>query len=383
MNSRERVLAAIAHQEPDRVPISFGDPGFSGVFDAPPHGYRALCSYLGVTDYAEPVSSEDDCGVVCNMDQRLIDRLRGDLRILVPGSSSAALRRADGASVDEWGIARHRVGPYWDVRDTESRLRDVTDPSEIDAHLDWPSTTDPLIAAGKRNEATAWRDAGYSVWAVAGYAQDIFHNYSYARGFSRWLEDMYENPAFFHAFAGRILEWDIAYLETFLPPIADVVDVVLLGEDMGTQLAPFMSPDMYRRFCKPYHARWAEAVRRLAPGTPIAMHSCGNVHPIIPDLIDLGVSILNPVQPRARMMEPWRLKRDFGRDLTFLGGFDIQDLLPNGTVQEIRDGAKDLIDTLGPGGGFIFCPSHQVQPDVSPENVVAMYDAAFEFGSYT
>jgi len=158
--------------------------------------------------------------------------------------------------------------------------------------------------------------------------------------------------------------------------------VVLLGEDLGTQLTPFMNPDMYREFCKPYHAQWTEAVRRLAPNAAIALHSCGNVFPLIPDFIEIGVSILNPVQPKAQMMEPWRLKKEFGKDLTFFGGFDTQDLLPRGSPAEVREGARELIDTYGPGGGFIFCPSHQIQADVPPENVVAMYDAAYEYGWY-
>jgi uroporphyrinogen decarboxylase len=144
-----------------------------------------------------------------------------------------------------------------------------------------------------------------------------------------------------------------------------------------------MSPDMYREFCKPYHARWTAAVRRLAPTAKIILHSCGNVYPIIPDFIDIGINVLNPVQPRAVSMEPWRLKRDFGDALTFLGGVDIQQLLPYGTPEQVRGGVEKLIDALGPGGGFILAPSHQFQPDVPPANIVTMYDTAVAYGTHS
>jgi len=383
MNSRERILTALAHREPDRVPISFGDPGFSGIFDHGPHGYRALCAHLGVDGYEEPFSLKDDCGVVFNSDPRLTERLRGDLRLLLPGSSYQLVELPDGSVVDEWGLVRHpSEAGYWDLREDESPLRDVQTMDEVHAYGHWPSRKDPAISAGVRMQALALHEAGYSVWAIPSWAQDIFHNYAYTRGFSRWLMDIYENPSFYHAYTEFILQMDIEYLEAFLAHISDLVDVVLLGEDLGTQHTPFMNPDMYREFCKPYHAQWTEAVRRLAPNAAIALHSCGNVFPLIPDFIEIGVSILNPVQPKAQMMEPWRLKKEFGKDLTFFGGFDTQDLLPRGSPAEVREGARELIDTYGPGGGFIFCPSHQIQADVPPENVVAMYDAAYEYGWY-
>ena len=137
----------------------------------------------------------------------------------------------------------------------------------------------------------------------AQLGSDIFHNYAYTRGFSRWLSDMYDNPRFYHAYAEFILEMDLEYLERFLPPLADVADVVVMGEDLGPQASTFMSPDIYRVFCKPYHARWTEAVRRLAPGRSIALHSSGNVYPLIPDFIEIGITILNPVQPGARSLD--------------------------------------------------------------------------------
>ena len=193
---------------------------------------------------------------------------------------------------------------------------------------------------------------------------------------------MYDDPHFYHALVERITQLDEEYLEEFLTPIGPYVDLICMGEDLGTQLAPFMSVADYRTFCKPYQRRWIDAAKRAAPNARLVLHSCGAVRDYIPDFIEIGVDVLNPIQPKAAGMDAFGIKRDFGDALSFIGGFDIQELLPFGTEAEIRDGAKRLIDAMGPGENFIFSPSHQILPEVKPENVIAMYDAALEFAAY-
>jgi uroporphyrinogen decarboxylase len=383
MSGRDRVLAAINHREPDRVPVSFGDICFSSIFDFPPHGYRALCAEAGITGYAEPVSAPDDGGCVLNIDERLRERLGADIRCVASGSSRAFEFLPDGASVDAWGLVRHRAGPYWDLDDAQAPFREAGTVDEIDAFRErWPDPADPAIWAGKREEAQAIRDAGYAVMAVGGTALQVGHNYAFNRGFELFLTDMLDDPSFWHAFAERLTDWAIEYMTAFLEPIADLVDIVQFTDDLGSQRALLMSPDKYRSFLKPYHRRWMDAVHRLAPGAKIAIHTCGSVYEVIPDLIEIGVEILNPIQPRATRMEPWRLKREFGRDLSFLGGVDIQQLLPFGTPDEVRAAVRELIATLGPGAGFILAPSHQFQPGIPAANILAMYDTALADGVY-
>jgi uroporphyrinogen decarboxylase len=382
MTSRDRVLAALVHTEPDRVPVSFGDLCFSTIIDYPPHGYRALCQHLGLSDYPEPVSSPNEDGCVLNIDERLRVRFRADIRTIAAGSSHDVEYLPDGGSVDDWGLVRHKTGSYWNLDDTQAPLRHARSLADVDAFSGWPDTRDPAIWRGKREEAQAIRDAGFAVSAVPSTAMQIGHNYAFTRGFELYLMDMIEDPSFWHGFAERLTDWAIDYVTAFLTPIADLVDLVIMGEDMGTQRALFMSPNQYRAFLKPYHRRWAEAVHRIAPHAKIALHSCGSIYPIIRDFIEIGVEVLNPVQPKAASMEPWRLKKEFGRDLTFLGGLDVQDLLPHGTPEQVRAGTRDLIETLGPGGGFILAPSHQFQPDVPSENIAAMYDTAAQQGRY-
>jgi uroporphyrinogen decarboxylase len=382
MKPRERVMAALRHEEPDRVPISFGDVVISSIFDAPPYGYRALCAHLGIDDYAEPIVAEDAPEAVLNVDERLRLRLGADLRWIGPESSFVPEHLDADTVRDEWGLVRHRAGAYWDLVEAEAPLASATSIRDLDDYAHWPSVRDPRITAGKRAEAQALRDAGYAVVAVPGWAIQIFYNYFALRGFSRWLLDIYDDPILYRALVERIVQLDIDYLSTFLGPIGDLVDIVVMAEDLGTQDSTFMSPAAYREFCKPYQATWIEAARRLAPDARIMLHSCGAIRPLVPDFIEVGFDILNPLQPRARGMDLAALKREFGSELSLIGGLDIQELLPFGSAAEVRDGARALIDTLGPGGGYIFAPSHQIQPDVPPENIISMYDAALEVGRY-
>jgi uroporphyrinogen decarboxylase len=376
MSSRERVLAAINHREPDRTPASFGDICFSSILDAPPFGYRALCHELGIQDCEEPASSPDDGGAVLNIDERVRQLLGADLRCVASGGSLPFQFLPDGASVDAWGLVRHHVGYYWELDDQVAPLRNARTVADLDAFTGWPDPRDPAISAGKRDEARAIRDAGYAVIAVGGTALQVGHNYAFTRGFELFMTDMVDNPVLWHAYCERLTDWAIDYMTTFLEPIADLVDIVQFTDDLGTQQAPFMSPAHYREFLKPYHRRWMEAIHALAPQAKIAIHTCGSVYRLIPDFIDIGVEILNPIQPQARDMEPWRLKHEFGRDLSFLGGVDIQDLLPHGTPDQVRSAVRELVDILGPGGGFILAPSHQFQPDIPAANIVAMYEPA-------
>jgi uroporphyrinogen decarboxylase len=385
MNPRERMLTALDHREPDRVPITFGCPVFSSIFDAPPLGYRALCAHLGIDGYEEPRIFADS-NTVENADPRLLDRLGADLRWVCAGLGLDPEPIQEGKWRDPWyGLPVTKAGAFYDVLTEEGPLRGAVDLADVDRYPYWPDDRllkDPAMTAGKAEEAAALQAAGYPVVAIPGSAMQVFHFYEFLRGFDSWLTDMYDNPRFYHGLCERLLAVDIRYLESFLPPIADHIDLLLMGEDLGSQQAPFMSPAMYREFCKPYQRRWIEEAKRLAPRARIVLHSCGNVHALIPEFIEIGVDVLNPVQPKAAMMEPVRIKRDFGDALSFLGGFDIQELLPFGTQQEIRNGARALIEAYGPGGGFVFSPAHQFLPDVKPQNIVAMYDEALVARDY-
>jgi uroporphyrinogen decarboxylase len=377
MQPRERVLVALSHREPDRVPIEFGTDGLSSIHLGGPYGYEAVCELVGLADPVAPAINPF-LGSVTNIDERLMERFGSDLRAVWIGGYPLEQLPDGKLREPTWGFV---LTPHGTASGATAPMRDATKISQIRSYS-WPDTSDPVLIEGKAAEARAYRDAGYAVIAAAGNAFQVFSNYWFLRGFEAWLLDMYDRPAFYHALCEKIIEIDIACLETFLGAVGEFSDIVMFNDDLGSQHGPMISPDAYRRFCFPYQKQWLAAVRRLAPHALVLYHSCGAVRPFIRDFIELGIDVLNPVQPRAAGMEPRALKLDFGRDLSFLGGFDVQELLPFGTETDVRAGAVDLIEALGPGGGFVFSPSHQILPEVPPQNVVAMYDAALEFGRY-
>jgi uroporphyrinogen decarboxylase len=158
-------------------------------------------------------------------------------------------------------------------------------------------------------------------------------------------------------------------------------DVVFPGDDLGTQLGPQVSPAIYRRLIKPYQRRLFDVYHAKSPGK-VLYHTCGSVVALIPDLIEIGVDVLNPVQVRATGMDPVRLKREYGRDLSFWGGIDTQEVLPRGAAEDVRQEVARRIGELGPSGGYVLNSVHNVQPDVPPENIVAMFGAGREYGRY-
>jgi uroporphyrinogen decarboxylase len=379
---RERVLTALDHRVPDRVPIEFGSPDISGVALGEPFGYRALCEFLGLDDYPDPIMNMDS-RVVLNNDERIMRRFGADLRWVLPGGAFEAEPMSDGNLRDPvWGFVMTTSGAFTGYQDENAPLRHARSARDIETFPYWPDGSDSSVWAGKREEARAFQEAGYATVASPGRAAAIFHNYSFLRGFDQWLMDMLDNPRLYHALAERILEADIAYMRGFLTEVADCVDIVHLADDMAMQSATFTSLEHYRAFCKPYQARWIAAARELVPNARILYHTCGAVAPLVADFIDIGVDVLNPVQPRARGMDARWLKREFGAALSFMGGFDTQHVLPFGTPTEIGEYARELIDALAPGGGFVFAPSHMIQPEVPPANIAAMYAAAQEYGRY-
>ena len=203
------------------------------------------------------------------------------------------------------------------------------------------------------------------------------------RGHENFFMDFAAEPKMADYLMDVFLEFRIAYWESVLPGLAHAVDVVAECNDIGGQSGMLIRPEAYRRRIKTREVRLFETIRRLAPKVRILYHCCGAIREIIPDLIEAGVQCLNPVQFTAAGMDAAGLKRDFGEDLVFWGGgVDTQDVLPHGTPGQVREQVRRQIETLAPGGGFVFTPVHNVQADVPPENFWAMWDALQEFGGY-
>ena len=375
MTSRERVLCALNHEEPDRVPIFFGTSGATTML-AP--AYERLKDHLGVQGETRVLSSALQ---YARIDEEVLIRFGSDGRPLVPRPAPSVLRRelSETAFIDEWGIT-WQMNPgtlYYEI--AASPLRGMT----IDG-LDgypWPDLSHPDRFEGLAEEARALHDdTPYAVVFVSGVSP--FEQIYLLRGLDAWMFDLAAHPDFVQALMRKITDLMLAGVTKFLEEAGEYLDVLVMGDDLGTQTSTLISPEMYRRMIKPYHAELIAAIKSKTQAK-IFFHSDGNIYPLIGDLIDVGVDLLNPVQVSAGDMgDTARLKREFGDRLSFCGAIDTQWALPFGTPDDVRREVRRRIKDLATGGGYICAAVHCIQPDVPPENVCAMLEEALAAGQY-
>ena len=378
MDSRQRLLTTLNHHEPDRIPFDLGSTQVTGIHVA---AYRSLRQALGLSN-VEPQL----CDVIQQLalpDDDVIEQLGVDVRGLFPlNSHNWNIINVDAGEAweytDEWGITHRRIKPdglyYSAVRHP---LAGEISLDDIRVHA-WPDTGDPQRIAGLHKQASAYRAQDKAVM-FKGVLAGIFEMAQRVRGMEALLMDMASDEVLACALFDKMLELKLAFWEMALPRLADVVDVISEADDYGTQTSQLISPRMFRKLIKPRLKVLFERIKRLAPNAKLFFHSCGNVRPLLPDFIEMGVDILNPVHIRARGMEPIALKRDFGRDIIFWGGgVDTQGVLPNGTPQEVKNDVRRNIEALAPGGGFVFNTVHNIQADVPPQNIIAMWQALRE-----
>lgn len=399
MNSRERILAALNHQETDRIPFDLGSTQVTGIHVI---AYRRLRAALGMAA-VEPQLC-DSIQQLALPDDDLIERLGIDVRGLFPlnshnwepsrrdwqPSTDGALSRTSGSIlgtdigdaweyVDEWGITHKRFKPdglYYSV--IHSPLAGPSITAADVRRYRFPDTGDRVRISGLREQAETYRRQGKAVM-LKGVLAGILEMSQRIRGMADFLMDMAADEQLAGALLDKMLELKLAFWEMALPELAGVVDIVSEADDYGTQESQLISPRMFRRMIKPRLAILFQRIKQLAPNTKLFFHSCGNVRPLLPDFIEVGVDILNPVHIRAAGMEPVALKRDFGKDLVFWGGgVDTQGVLPSGTLQQVKADVWRNIDALAPGGGFVFNTVHNIQADVPPENIIAMWEALRE-----
>jgi uroporphyrinogen decarboxylase len=375
MNSRERLLAALNHQEPDRIPFDLGSTQVTGIHTV---AYRNLRAYLGLP----PVEPQlcDEIQQLALPDDDVIEQLGVDVRGLFPlNSHNWNIVNVDAGEAweytDEWGITHRRLKPeglYYSI--VKHPLAGAIGVDDIRA-FKWPNTGDPQRIAGLRELALTYRAQGQAVM-IKGVLAGVFEMAQRVRGMEALLMDMVADKALACALFDKMVELKLAFWEMALPPLADVVDVISEADDYGTQTSQLISPRMFRDLLKPRLRVLIGRIKQLAPRARLFFHSCGNVRPLLPDFVELGVDILNPVHVRATGMEPVALKRDFGKDIVFWGGgVDTQGVLPNGSPQQVKDDVRRNVEALAPGGGFVFNAVHNIQADVPPQNIVAMWEA--------
>jgi uroporphyrinogen decarboxylase len=267
--------------------------------------------------------------------------------------------------------------------DWENQLADL--PCHM-GKVNWAGLAEPLYDGGLSNE-NLQRIAAHVKHLrqscdraiMIGFGANLFEWGTFLRRMDNFLMDLAADPAGVERLLDRLVETHLANLDKLIPVLGDNVDLVQIGDDLGTENGPFLSPEMYRRLFKPRHKAIIDRIKKLNPNLIVFLHCCGGVYELIPDLIEAGVEVLNPVQISARHMEPERLKKDYGKDITFWGGgCDTQAVLCRGTPQQVKDHVRRNIEILAPGGGFVFNQVHNILSEIPPANVVAMYKAARE-----
>ena len=402
MTSRERVLCALDHREPDRVPIDFAAWRSSGVHAM---AYGRLRRHLGLPDDGS-WRLYDVMQQLAEPEEPVRQRFRGDVvqvhrlcpafgipidrwkpGVLADGQacqfpeSYEPVRQADGTyrlfAEDGSEIARMPAdGGYFEA--TAFPLAGARTARDIE-EADWP-LIDATEVAFLRAQAERWRRETDAAILVC-FGGNVLEAGNFAFGFERFMSLLGESPELVEAYLERLTQWHLDNLEAFLPAVEGLVDIIAVGDDLGTQEATILSPTMYRRVIKPRQARVYRRIRERSTAR-LFLHSCGAIEPLLGDLIEIGVEALNPVQITARGMDPAHLKRTYGRDLTLWGGgCDTQVALTTLPLPALREHVKGLVRTFKPGGGFVFTQVHNVLWNVAPERIEAVYDAAWEEGN--
>jgi uroporphyrinogen decarboxylase len=381
MNSRERVVQALNHQEPDRVPFDLGGTGLSTIHVT---AYRNLRRHLGLPEVQPHVAFVPE--QLVRVDQDIAERLQSDVRPVLPGTASTFeyVFRDEGdyeAYTDEWGIGWRKPvdgGFYYDMY--HHPLAEANSLDELNAHP-FPDPLDGGRFAPLREQAETARAEGKAV-ALAGPCAGIAEVYSWLRGYEEYYIDLARHKDWVGTMLDRLVEFKSAYWERALGEIGDLVDLVIEADDLAGQQALLMSPRTYRQVIQPRHKRLFSFIKEQA-SVKVFYHTCGAVRRLIPDLMDAGIDILNPVQISAEGMDLRELKREFGHDLVFWGGgVDTQGVLGTAKPKEIKDHVRRNIEALAPGGGFVFAAVHDIQADVPPENIAAMWEAWEAYGVY-
>jgi len=382
MTSRQRLLTALSHQVPDRVPIDLGG-NQTGIHK---FAYQALLTHLGIED---EVSIMDDVQQLARPGEAVLERFHVDTRYIAAGAAAdfqggIVSSRRDGRL---WHDLTDEFGVRWSMPDDRPYYMDISHHPLANATLadladyPFPKGDEPGRFAGLRERALGLRrDTPYAV--VSGISGVVYEICWYLRGLEQWFVDMLTQPEFCEALLERTLRFWLDWFRAFLDELGDLVDVIMIGDDLAGQKGPLFRPDFYRRVVKPRQQRLVQFIRSRTKAK-IWYHTCGSCVEYIPDLLDNGIDILNPVQIGAAGMDPAGLKGRFGRRLVFWGGaIDAQHVLASASPEVVRQHVRRNLEIWKPGGGYVFNNVHNIQAGVPAENIEALFEAAYEHGFY-
>jgi uroporphyrinogen decarboxylase len=376
MNARERVVATLNHQEPDKVPIDMGSTENTTISRI---AYINLREYLGLPADPQPYVISRMMDSVFPQED-LLQRYQIDFRPVKPSATfkGRTVEMPDNSFYDDYNIRWKKATYYYDMVEHPLANKSLEDlPNAMFADPYAPGRT-----AGIREYARKLYEETEYLVVVGHIAMGPFEMSGCLRGYENFLMDLINDPVYAEALLDKNLESAIGFWDVYLSEVGEYVQVVCQGDDLGAQIGPWISPRMYRKFIKPRHKQLFDFIRSKTKAR-IFLHSCGSVYDLIPDLIEAGVEILSPVQRSAAKMELERLKHDFGKDLSFWGGgVDTQGFLPGATIEQIQDHVRCTFDTMMPGGGWVFVPVHNLQADIEPKKIHAIYQTAIDHRNY-
>jgi uroporphyrinogen decarboxylase len=396
MTSRERVLKSIHHEEPDRLPIDFGGMASTGIMAI---AYARLKEHLGIT--SGEIRVFDMGQQLAEVEPEILSRFGVDVISLgnslgeapefwkpwkLPNGVDCKIPAGVDLRPDEenggwliWenGMPMHRMSAtslYFS--EAIHPLAGLTTVEELQS-VPRPIITDEELKFLEMRAKALYENTDFAI--MANFGGNILETGNSLRGFTRFMMDLGRGGAFVEDLIGGIVETQLKNLSLFLEAVGNYVQIVQFGDDLGMQDRLLMSRSMYQKFIFPGHQTLFQYVHQNS-NCAVFLHSCGSIAPLIPDLITAGVDILNPVQTSAKNMDPRQLKEEFGKQITFWGGgCDTQHVLPFAKPDEIARHVREQIEIFAPGGGFVFNQIHNIQADIAPENIVAMFDTAREY----
>jgi len=393
MTPRERIESAFKHRESDKIPVDLGATESSGITWI---AYDKLKNHLGIHSktkvfdltqlivkiepaVTEAVASDAIPLLFEPKEWKNWEFQEGSVIEIPAGANLKKLENGDTVIVDNDGIEMSRMpksGYYFDP--VFHPIENATAITEIDMaekyfkSYDLADYCDEGFKSLKSRAEKLYNETNYAI--VGNLSLHLLAAGLQLRGFQNFMIDMVANKKFAHRVFENLIEAYLPRIDKYAEAVGNYIQVILITDDLGTQNGPQINPDLYREMIKPYHSRlWHYIKNKIKK--PLLLHSCGSIYELIPDLIDAGIDALNPIQVSAVNMETSKLKKEFGKDIVFWGGgCDTQRVLPYGTPAEVREEVRCRVNDLAPGGGFVFCQVHNIQPDVPPENILAMFE---------
>ena len=377
MTPRQRVEATLNHKEPDRVPITLG----GSANHLTEQRYFLLRDHFGVED----VPRRTLVGFYTTPDYNpVLDKLGTDFRFVhmrPPNSYISNPMVGDFKEfIDEWGLRHRLVSGYYEMSGAPL-ARDLS--KESIEKFPWPDPYDPVRIAGLKEEVeNLYHNTDYSIVAHRPVYGNLWEMVRVLVGMENALMMTTLDTVMFDYLLGKLAEVQDAFYDAFLTVVGPYVQIVEMADDYGTNVGPMFNPKVYKKFLMPHYKKTIELIKKKAPQAKVLLHNDGAIRKFIPDLIETGFDVLNPIEAHLVGMDPVGLKRDFGNDMTFQGGVDIKNVLTQGSIADVRKEVRLRIEQMGKDGGYILAPAHNFGNDIPLENMLAFFQAGHELGFY-